>query len=112
MRARRLALVAWLAALAFCLWQLSQARFVADLSMFLPDAPTEEQRLLVDQLRDGALTRMMFIGLEGSQADPATRAAVSRGMRKRLEASGEFVSVANGEGGGYERERDLLLARR
>jgi predicted exporter len=107
MRGRPAALAAWVAALALCLWQLGQARFVADLSMFLPDAPTEEQRLLVDQLRDGALTRMVFIGIGGP---PEARAAISRSMRKSLEASGEFVSVANGEGGGYERERDVLLA--
>ena len=112
MRSRRIALAAWAAALAFCLWQLSQARFVADLSMFLPDAPTEEQRLLVDQLRDGAVTRMIFVGGEGLHAAPDTRAAVSRAMRRHLEASGEFVSVANGEGSGYERERELLFAHR
>jgi predicted exporter len=94
--------------MALCLWQLSQARFVADLSMFLPEAPTQEQRLLVDQLRDGALTRMVFIGIEGV-GSPEVRARISRSLRKSLEASGDFVSVANGEGGGYERERDVLL---
>jgi predicted exporter len=112
MRSRRVALAAWVVALALCLWQVAHTRFVADLSMFLPEAPTEEQRLLVDQLRDGALTRMMFIGIEGLEGVPEARAAVSRGMRRRLEASGEFVSVANGENVGYERERDLLFAHR
>ena len=45
----------WVAGLAACVVVISQARFVADLSSFLPAAPTERQRLLVDQLRDGAL---------------------------------------------------------
>ncbi|HEX5130512.1 MAG TPA: MMPL family transporter, partial [Usitatibacter sp.] len=112
MRGRRVALAAWLAAVALCAWQVAHTRFVADLSMFLPEAPTEEQRLLVDQLRDGALTRMLFIGIEGLEGAPDARAAVSRGMRRRMEGSGEFVSVANGESAGFERERDLLLANR
>ena len=72
MRSRRLAVSLWLAGLAFCIWQVTQARFVADLSAFLPAAPTAEQRFLVDQLRDGALSRVMLIGIEG--ADAATRA--------------------------------------
>ena len=112
MRARPVALAVWLAALALCLWQVAQTRFVADLSMFLPDAPTEEQRLLVDQLRDGAITRMVFIEIEGAYAGPAARAQVSFGMKRRLEAGSEFVSVANGQSTGFERERDLLLAYR
>lgn len=119
---RRLALGVWLAALAFCLYQLAHTRFVADLSMFLPDAPTEEQRLLVDQLRDGALTRMVLIGIDG--ADAPTRARISAAMKQRLEQATErksgtdpgrtpvFVSVANGQSGGFEKERELLLAHR
>lgn len=127
-RRRRIAVGLWLAAIAFCLLQVSQTRFVADLSMFLPDAPTEEQRLLVDQLRDGALTRMVFIGIDG--ADAATRARLSTALKQQLETGARygtgtgqvpvpvphqapvFVSVANGQGSGFEKERDLLLAHR
>ena len=141
-RSGRIAVGLWLAAIAFSLFQVSQARFVADLSMFLPEAPTEEQRLLVDQLRDGALTRMVFIGIGG--ADAATRARLSAALKKKLETgtrygtgtgqvlgTGEpgapvphlsqvpvpylapvFVSVANGQGSGFEKERELLLAHR
>ena len=120
---RRLALGVWLAALAFCLYQLAHTRFVADLSMFLPGAPTEEQRLLVDQLRDGALTRMVLIGIDG--ADAPTRARISMAMKQKLEQGVKqerpgsehaltpvFVSVANGQSGGFEKERELLLAHR
>jgi predicted exporter len=117
-RSRRIAVGLWLGGIAFCLFQVSQARFVADLSMFLPEAPTEEQRLLVDQLRDGALTRMAFIGIDG--ADAATRARLSATLKKKLETGAGpgpglapvFVSVANGQGSGFEKERELLLAHR
>ncbi|HET7402140.1 MAG TPA: hypothetical protein VFJ62_10175, partial [Usitatibacter sp.] len=56
------AMAAWLVVLAACAVQIARTRFVADLSSFLPTAPTPEQRLLVDQLRDGALSRVMLLG--------------------------------------------------
>ena len=106
----RLAIAIWLAGLAVCIFQITQARFVADLSLFLPAAPTPEQRLLVDQLRDGALTRVMLIGIEG--ADASQRARLSRALAASLGPSPLFASVANGAGGGFERERELVLTHR
>ena len=110
MSSRGAAIGLWLAGLAFCLFQVSQTRFVADLSMFLPQAPTEEQRLLVDQLRDGALARMVLIGIDG--ADAPTRARASAALKQKLEASPVFSSAANGQSGGFDRERELLIAHR
>ncbi len=110
MAPRRLAIGLWLAGLAFCIWQISQARFVADLSAFLPAAPTAEQRFLVDQLRDGAVSRAMLIGIEGG--DAAMRASLSRELAKSLGADPSFSSATNGAAAGSERERDLLLAHR
>lgn len=109
MRAR-LAVAAWLAALAAALAVALHARYVADLSSFLPAAPTATQRLLVDQLRDGALARVMLIGIEGG--DAASRAGLSRALAAALRADARFAFVANGEGAGFERERGLLLERR
>ena len=68
---RALAVAAWICVLALCALQVARTRFVADLSSFLPAAPSAQQRLLVDQLREGALSRVMLLGIEG--ADPATR---------------------------------------
>ncbi len=110
MASRRAAIGLWVVVLAFCAWQISQARFVADLSSFLPAAPTEQQRLLVDQLRDGAISRVMLMGIEGGE--PGARAQLSRLLAQRLRADARFASVANGESTGFERERDLLLAYR
>ncbi|MDQ3028285.1 MAG: MMPL family transporter, partial [Pseudomonadota bacterium] len=110
MEGRRTAIGIWVAGLAFCLLVIAQSRFVSDLSSFLPAAPTEQQRLLVDQLRDGAISRVMLAGIEG--ADAPTRAQLSRGLAKLLRADTRFASVANGEASGFERERDLLLAYR
>ena len=45
----------WVAALVLCAFQATRTTYVADLSSFLPAAPTPAQRLLVEQLREGAL---------------------------------------------------------
>ena len=107
---RRLAVGLWLAALALCIVQVTQTRFVADLSSFLPSSPTPEQRVLVDQLRDGAISRVMLIAIEGEH--DVTRARLSQTLAAALRADPRFASVANGTSTGFERERDLLLTHR
>jgi predicted exporter len=96
--------------MALCIFQITQTRFVADLSSFLPGAPTAEQRLLVDQLRDGAISRVMLIGIEG--ADATARAALSRELAETLRRDARFSGVANGATANFERERELLFDNR
>jgi len=110
MSRRRLAIAAWLAGLALCAWQVAQTRFVADLSSFLPSDPTPEQRLLVDQLRDGAVSRIVLIAIEG--ADTPTRARHSQALAAALRADGRFASVANGAAGAFDNERGLISSHR
>src|SRR5262249_45390123 len=110
MRGRRVALAAWLAGLALCAWQVAHTRFVADLSSFLPAAPTEEQRLLVDQLRDGALSRVVLIGIGGAAAPG--RARVSRSLARGLASQSALSSVLNGAESGFGREGEFLFAHR
>jgi predicted exporter len=108
--ATRLGHRGWLVGMALCAFAISQARFVADLSSFLPAAPTEQQRLLVDQLRDGAISRVMLIGIDGG--DPrAPRRSLARA--RRAAASRREVRVGGRTApAGFERERELLLAYR
>lgn len=110
MTVRRVAVGLWLAGLALAAAQIAQTRFVADFSSFLPRAPTAEQRLLVDQLRSGAVSRVILIGIEGG--DAASRAKASRALAQSLASSPLISSAANGSGGNFERERGLLLANR
>ena len=111
MAARRLPTIGlWLAVVALCAWQLTRTQFVADLSSFLPAAPTEQQRLLVDQLRDGAISRVMLIGIEGG--DPSARAKLSRALAARLGADSRFSTVNNGASGPFERERKFIVEHR
>jgi predicted exporter len=106
----RVALGAWLALLALAAWQIAHTRFVADMSSFLPLDPTAEQRVLVDQLRDGAISRVILVGIEGG--DAKARAAVSNALSKALAASPLVAGSSNGAGATFDRERELLLAHR
>ncbi|HNI00153.1 MAG TPA: MMPL family transporter [Rhodocyclaceae bacterium] len=106
----RVALTIWIAAIAACLWIVANARYTADLSAFLPKTPSREQQVLVNQLRDGSVSRLILIGLEG--ADMPARTALSRALAARLRGDEQFAMVANGEPVGLDRERDILLKHR
>ncbi len=109
-RGRALAVGVWLALLAVCVAQVARTRFVADLSSFLPRAPTEEQRVLVEQLRDGPLSRVMLVAIEGG--DATARAQLSRALVAALGSDARFESVANGALRGLERERAFVFEHR
>ncbi len=97
----------WLALMLAGAAVVWNSRFSADMSFFLPSKPTAEQQALVGQMRDGTVSRLLMLSIEGG--DASQRAAVSRELRTKLASSGAFVSVQNGEAGGLESERDMLL---
>ena len=72
----------WLAAVIVCVLIAARADYTTDLSAFLPAAPTENQQLLVDQLRSGPVSRLLLIGIEGS--GPAADTAAAAAGRARL----------------------------
>ncbi|MCK6389866.1 MAG: MMPL family transporter [Azonexus sp.] len=100
----------WLLAMLAGAAIVAQTRFSADMSFFLPSHPTAEQQVLVEQIKDGAVSRLLMLGIEGGNA--SQRAQVSRELRGRLAAMPEFVAVQNGESGSLDADRDLLLAHR
>jgi predicted exporter len=108
-RGKRLLLL-WLLAMlagAVIVWN---SRFSADMSFFLPAQPTAEQQVLVDQLKEGAVSRLLMIGIAGG--DPGQRAELSRDLRRRLAAGPDFLSIQNGEAGSQDADRDFLLRHR
>lgn len=107
---RFLAVWLWLAALLLCGGLISRASFTADLSAFLPKAPTPEQRLLVDQLRDGVASRLILVGIEG--ADVPTRAALSKAVARQLRLDNRFSTVSNGEAVAQDRDQAFLFEHR
>jgi predicted exporter len=106
-RSGRRAVLIWLLALAACAVVVWRTHFTADMSAFLPRNPTAQQQLLVEQLREGSLSRLLLIGIEG--ADAAGRAKLSRDLASRLQASAEFVSARNGDAEAMARDRELLF---
>jgi predicted exporter len=104
------AIVLWLIFLLACAGIISRTHFTTDLSVFLPRAPTPEQQLLMDQLRDGLASRLILVGIEG--ADAPTRARLSKQVAQRLRADPAFDSVNNGEPVNSERDRAFLFDHR
>ncbi|HHT8842426.1 TPA: hypothetical protein ACT5B5_006795, partial [Burkholderia cenocepacia] len=60
---RQRAVLVWLLALVACGVAIGRAQFTADLSAFLPNAPSAGQRVLVDQLRDGIVSRLILVAI-------------------------------------------------
>ncbi|MBS0377921.1 MAG: MMPL family transporter [Proteobacteria bacterium] len=88
----------------------ARARYTADLSAFLPQAPTATQRLLVEQLREGPAARILIAALGGGEAPE--RARVSAALAQELRAQGTFASISNGDAASLERDRRFLFAHR
>jgi predicted exporter len=101
------ALLLWLVALAASVAIIAHSRFTADMSAFLPRAPDAQQQVLVDQLRDGMISRLVLAGIDGANA--STRAALSKALAQRLRAEPAFASVNNGEPVDAQRDYALLF---
>lgn len=104
------ALFIWLALIAACVLIISRSAFNADMSAFLPRTPTPAQQVMVDQLRDGVVSRLILVGVDGAPA--AQLAQLSKGMAEQLRGDGELVSVNNGERVGLGKDFELLWRNR
>jgi predicted exporter len=100
----------WLGFLAACAVIIARTTITTDVSAFLPRSPTPEQQVLVGQLRDGIVSRLILVGLEG--APPAAMAQASRRLAAALRKDERFISVSNGEDAGSGRDRDYLWSNR
>ncbi len=103
-------MLAWLAGLIASALVILSTPFSADLTAFLPDRPSPEQQILVDQLKSGMVSRMLLIGIEGGE--PAERARLSKTLAASLRADPRFVLVANGEAAALAKDRQLLFEQR
>ncbi len=110
MTSRGAAVALWLAVVVASAAVALNARYTADMSAFLPRLATPLQQLLADQLRDGAVSRLLLIGIEGGSAD--ARATASRVLARELAARPAFAYVANGDAQLAARDRDVLFAHR
>lgn len=103
----RIAVGLWIAILVVGVGILSQVKLTTDMTALLPETADPLQRLVVAQLRDGVVARLMLVGLEG--ASPEVLAEASRGMAHRLRSNGLFNSVQNGDLAAVSAEVDTLM---
>lgn len=82
-------------------------RIEADFSAFLPPSATPEERLLVVQLREGLVARLMLVALQG--ADEKALARASRALAERLGHDPAFDYAANGSIGQFAAQREVLM---
>jgi predicted exporter len=102
--------VLWLACIAIAAVVVARARYITDLSAFLPANPTPIQQLLVDQLRDGPASRLILFAVEGG--DAAARARTSTLMLSRLRKDTQFSMVNNGATDALQDDREFLFKHR
>ncbi|HUR44411.1 MAG TPA: MMPL family transporter, partial [Candidatus Saccharimonadales bacterium] len=106
----RVAVYAWLFLIIVCIWIIGHTRFEADLSAFLPRSPTPAQQILVEQLREGVVSRLILIGLEGDKTEALVDA--SKRLAAHLRSHRDFLFVNNGEDAAPEKDRDFLWRNR
>jgi predicted exporter len=110
MAGRRVIIAVWLAALLVCCLVITRTNFSTDMSAFLPRSPRPAQQILVDQLHEGVVSRLILLAIEG--APPDTLAALSKSLAAALRSDSAFAIVSNGDEAAFARDRDLLWRNR
>jgi predicted exporter len=110
MRWRAFGVLVWMAMLAAGALVVARAHYTADLSAFLPTHPSPAQTELIDELRDGVVSRLILISIYGG--DTAIRVKLSQDLASRLRADSAFVYVGNGEEAMSARDRQFIYLRR
>jgi predicted exporter len=108
--AERWRIAAWLACVVASVVVITRTTFTTDISAFLPRSPTPAQQILVEQLREGVVSRLVLIGIEG--APPQDLAHASRQLAADLRRQESFASVDNGDGTGTAADREFLWRHR
>ena len=102
--------VALIAFAALALFAAKTLRIESDFTAFLPPSTTAEERLLIAQLRDGLVSRLMLVALQG--ADEKTLAQTSRKLAERLGRAPEFEYAANGSLDQFVAQGEVLMRHR
>jgi len=109
-RAAGAATLIWVLLVLVAVVVVARATYVADLSAFLPRTPSPQQRLLIEQLREGPAAHLIIVALQG--ADARTRARGSTRLARLLASDPAFVAVNDGDAARLERDREFLFRHR
>jgi predicted exporter len=96
----------WLAFVIACTVVAVRTEYSADLAAFLPRSPTPAQQFLVDELRDGVVSRIILLGIEGVEEQALS--TLSEALAAGLRADPQFVYVTNGADAGFESDLEFL----
>ncbi len=107
---RRTALLIWLVLVAVCGSFVVRLHIDTDMAAFLPRTASLAEHVLVDQFREGVVSRLVLVAIDGVPPDQA--AAISKRMAASLRGDNRFVAVENGEETGFERDRAFLWSHR
>jgi predicted exporter len=108
--ARRVAMLIWITVIAASALFVARLHIDTDMAAFLPRRASPAQRVLVDQFRDGVVSGLVLVAIEGVPTDKS--AAISKRLAGQLRGNPDFVAVENGEDSGFERDRDFLWSNR
>jgi predicted exporter len=109
-------LLVWAVVLALWGWGIGrQLKVASDLTLFMPEARSEVEHMLIRELRDGPSSRLILIALEGDS--PEALAGVSRRLAAGLRGTESrskpetkpFTRVENGERADDPALRALLM---
>ena len=100
----------WLLVLAAALWILRTTTFSGDITAFLPSKPSNAQKILVEQLQDGVVSRMVLLAIEGG--NESERANASRALMEQLVTLPSVSYAHNGDETRMGPERDYLMRNR
>lgn len=107
---RKPAVWIWAALMLAAMFVVAHTRFIADLSAFMPKAPSARQQMLIEQLREGAIARIVLLGIEGGDADERTR--LSRQLAAQLARNPRFTAVQNGDKDTQQRDQRYFFDNR
>lgn len=110
MTGERRVILVWISAIGAAGLLISQLRIDTDMSAFLPRSTSPAQRVLVDQLREGVVSRLLLLAVEGVRADRSI--VLSKDLAARLRGDPALQSVENGEDFGFAQDRGFLWTHR
>ena len=95
-RSVQLQLLAWIGIIAALSWYVQRDLVVGtDMRLFMPSPSTPEQRLLLEEIGEGAAARVLVVALANAPAQ--TLAEISSALVASLADSRNFRLVANGD---------------
>lgn len=106
-RSRYIAIVSWIIILLLCVWViLTRMQVTTQITQFMPSAKTGMDRILLDQLKQGSVSRLLLMSVSGPSV--ALTAQFSKTWAQSLRDSGLFVRVNNGQRM-QDKQADALL---